>query len=610
MCCSYLSVSIHVDKQDRVHITCVFKELVKTSTTLTGKLMSLLTRIFVLSVLFFVVEAKVFSVSDYGAYPNDNIEDSDGIQMAVNSAISDGFSSTISFGTGTYSLSSTINITNVTNLTITGQGTDQTFLIGTVPMTMFIAQFGQGLTIRSLSIDFDPLPFTGGYVVNVSDAFIDIQIQPPHQIDVAYQVGSLLRYDPVEMRPAFGPNTYVYYPSVPMNSSAISTDILRVTLTSASQFNVGDAVLARYANRYRAIYASTLTDLTIQSLNIYASWFMGLVTNRITRFNVIDVQIAPKDGRWLSTVLDCMNFANSREYINIVNSSCVATGDDGLNVHEPYLFISAIINSTTVMTQVLNNTDAYINAGDRVEFSSQTKPFTVYQTATVASFRGTGPFSRLLTLTTAINASVGDYVGNADSASLTIRNFTVKNNRAHGVLLETRNVDIRDSVFNRTSAPAVLFQPSLYWNEGPTARNVTLINNLYINCNEGIGQDHGMISITLHPTQLEPVMQDIRIESSTFYFGNYSRGFLLSRNANNVYIGGNYLATNNSDPYIIICNSRNITASNNTLINQKFQTDKYYAFDTLKPCEMNLSSLIDLPPSAFNSSFPPPVVIS
>lgn len=575
--------------------------------------MLLLNGIFFLSIVciqYSIVEGNVFPVADYGAYPNDNIEDSSGIQMAIDSAISYGFRSTINFGSGTYILSSTINITNASNLTITGQGTDRTFLIGIAPMTIFIAQFGDGLTIRSLSIDFNPLPFTGGYVINVTDTSIDLRIEPPHQVDVAYPVGSLLRYDSIEMRPAFGPNTYVYYPSAPMNSSAISKDVVRITLTAPSQFKAGDAVLARYANRYRAIYASTITDLTIQSINIYASWFMGLVTNRITRFNVIDVQIAPKDGRWLSTVLDCMNFANSREYINILNSTCEATGDDGLNVHEPYLLVSDIINSTTIMTEVLNGTDAYINSGDRVEFSSQTKPFTVYQTATVASFRGTGPFSRLLTATSTISASVGDYVGHANPASLTIRNFTVKNNRAHGVLLETRNVDIRQSIFNRTSAPAILFQPSLYWNEGPAAHNVTLINNLYINCNEGIGQDHGMISITLNPTQLEPVMQDIRIESSTFYFGNYSRGFLLSRNAKNVYISGNYLATNNSDPYIILCNSRNITASNNTVINDQFHTDKYYAFDTLKLCEANLSSLIDLPPSAFNASFPPPVVLS
>jgi hypothetical protein len=83
-------------------------------------------------------------------------------------------------------------------------------------------------------------------------------------------------------------------------------------------------------------------------------------------------------------------------------------------VKQPYLTIVNVINSTTVMTQITNGTDAYIDVGNRVEFSSSTKPFTIYQTATVASFIITGPFSRLIRLTTSINASVGDHVGNAD----------------------------------------------------------------------------------------------------------------------------------------------------------------------------------------------------
>ena len=555
------------------------------------------------------IDGKIFHVFDYGGYPNDNLDDTNAIQLTINNAIKHGLNNTIIFGYGIYNLSSTINITDVTNLTIIGQGIDQTLLVGNNPMTIFLAQYGQGLTISSLSIDFDPLPFTGGYVIQITDTYIDLQIEVHHGINIQYQVGSLLRYDPIEMRPAFGPYTYVYYPTSPMNMTIVSPGVLRITLTSPSQFLIGDAVLARYATEYRAIYISTMTDVTLQSINIYASWFMGFITNRITRLNVLNVHIAPRIGRWLSTVLDCMNFVNSREYINIFDSKCELTGDDGLNVHEPYLTISNIINSTTIMTQVLNNTDAYINIGSHVEFSSHTKPFTIYQTATVVEFKNTGPFSRLISVNMSINVSVGDYVGNADHPQLTIRNFTVKNNRAHGVLIETRNVDIRNSIFNRTSAPAILFQPSLYWNEGPPGQNVTLIKNLYINCNEGIGQDHGMISITLHPTQIEPVMKDIRIESSTFYFGNYSRGFLLSRNANNVYINGNYMVTNNSSPFIIICNSRNMTASNNTVINQQFKIDQYYVFDTLEVCQKNLSSLIDLPPSAFNSSFLPPVLI-
>jgi len=57
-----------------------------------------------------------------------------------------------------------------------------------------------------------------------------------------------MRYDPIEMRPVFDRNIYVYYPTTPMNSIIISIGILRINLTWASELIIGDAVLARYAN--------------------------------------------------------------------------------------------------------------------------------------------------------------------------------------------------------------------------------------------------------------------------------------------------------------------------------------------------------------------------
>jgi len=141
----------------------------------------------------------IFLVSNYGAYPNDNIDDSHGIQLAINTAIDSRLNSTVIFGYGTYNLSSTIFISNATNLTITGQGMDQTLLIGHTPIFIFFAQYCEGLTIRSLSIDFDPPPFTAGYVVNTSDTYIDVKIQPPHPVPINQQVHNMFRFDPVQM---------------------------------------------------------------------------------------------------------------------------------------------------------------------------------------------------------------------------------------------------------------------------------------------------------------------------------------------------------------------------------------------------------------------------
>ncbi|CAF3572000.1 unnamed protein product [Rotaria sp. Silwood1] len=157
---------------------------------------------------------------------------------------------------------------------------------------------------------------------------------------------------------------------------------------------------------------------------------------------------------------------------------------------------------------------------------------------------------------------------------------------------------------------AVFFQLSLYWHEGPASRNVTLAENLFINCNEGIGQEQGLITILPNPVQLVPVICDIGMESSILYFGRYTQGLIQANNANNLFLNDNYTATNSSRLLISICNSRNLTASNNTTVTTQSKIDEYYIFDKTHPSQMNLSSLIDLPSSAFNSSFPPSVIIA
>ncbi len=69
----------------------------------------------------------------------------------------------------------------------------------------------------------------------------------------------------------------------------------------------------------------------------------------------------------------------------------------------------------------------------------------------------------------------------------------------------------------------------------------------------------------------------------------------------------NYVSNNNLTFFISICNSRNISTENDCVVTNQTKIDHYYTFDESNPCSMNLSNLINLPASAFNSSFPPSV---
>ena len=556
------------------------------------------------------IEGKTFHVSDYGAYPDDGLDDTHSIQLAIDDAIRSGLGNEIDFGYGVYTVSATILIMNATNLTLKGQGIDQTFFVASNQGLVFLGDFCQGLKLTSFSIDYDPLPFTAGYVVNVHDQYLDLQVVPPHQADVERQVQAILRYDPEQMRPAFGPNAYEIYqqPPTDANTTIVSPGVLRLPLAQPTQFRQGDPVVARYAMTNHAIFAIDSTDISIQTVMIYASWSMGFVTVSVRRLTVADFHVKPRNNRWMSASQDCLHFIDTREYVSISDSSCQAMGDDGLNVCAIFLHVKEVIDSQAVIIEAINGGGPLnIGIGTNIEISSHDQPFTVHGNGTVASLVFDTDYSRKMTFTSPVNVNLNDWVCVADTPLLTIRNFTVSHNRARGMLIETRNVDVRQSIFNRTSGPAILIQPSMYWHEGPEARNVTLIDNLYIENNEGLTQEKGIITIYPDPIQVIPVINDIQIVSSTFYFGNYSQGLLQSNNLNHLVLSGNYIATNSSAPLISICNSRDISAENNCVVNNQTKIDTYYTFDQTTPCSMNLSSLINLPASAFNSSFPPPV---
>jgi hypothetical protein len=329
----------------------------------------------------------------------------------------------------------------------------ETLLLGTSSTSIFSPSYFQQLTITSLSIDFNPLPFTAGFVVNVTNTYLDLQVKSPHKADVGRQVQAMLRYDVTLMRTAIGPKTYEKYQTPPpnINTSLVSPGILRIPLASPSKFSIGDALVARYMTTNHAIHAQDITDLTIQSIIIYTSWCKGFVTLRAKRLNVIDYHVLRNNERWMSTLVDCMHFADSREYINIFDSQCESMGDDGLNVHATYFSVIQVINSTALVIQTMDLPEKLnVEIGTRLEFSTHTQPFIVYTTVTIASSLIVNLNSRLFTFTSPINASINNWACVADTPVSTVRNLTVANNRARGALLETRNIHITRPLFTVT----------------------------------------------------------------------------------------------------------------------------------------------------------------
>ena len=81
---------------------------------------------------------------------------------------------------------------------------------------------------------------------------------------------------------------------------------------------------------------------------------MGTVTTRARRFMIVDYHVQPHPKHWLSTNVDCMHFADAREYIRISNSKCQLQADDDLNVHAQYFVDIEIVNSSALIVDAFN----------------------------------------------------------------------------------------------------------------------------------------------------------------------------------------------------------------------------------------------------------------
>lgn len=111
----------------------------------------------------------------------------------------------------------------------------------------------------------------------------------------------MFRYDPVEQRAAFGPNTYQIYQKVPHdgNTSLVGPNILRIPIQYPMKFMVGDAIVAAYFGQNHAIQLKSIIDGILQSISLYASWYLGVLALRAKHLNIIDYHtLSRNDYSW------------------------------------------------------------------------------------------------------------------------------------------------------------------------------------------------------------------------------------------------------------------------------------------------------------------------
>lgn len=376
----------------------------------------------------------------------------------------------------------------------------------------------ENLTIRGLTIDYDPLPFTQGRIVAMSDDNTTLSFD----IIDGYPTQGIPRGGKVEI---FGADTNSLRTNTYYGSTTESMGEGRFVVTKPPQFRrdlgelqprIGDVVVVR-ANHApdgmipHAVYMEGNESLTLEDVTLYAANVFGFLevgcNGSVYRRCVVDrrppaTDLKPRGHERLRS-LNADAFHSKSAQVGPQYLSCVAKyqGDDSFAINGHYHLITASQGSTL---RVLGKRDGGIElaVGDPVELVTYSgerlpeatilaiEPDGAIMDSEVAFLQDQRMHAGLkkrqgmlndgykVTLDRQVDMEIGSVVAsmNRIGNGFRIEGCRLGENRSRGILVKSSGV-IANNTISGTWGEAIKVAPEWWWLEAGNSVDVTIENN-------------------------------------------------------------------------------------------------------------------------------------
>jgi len=441
-------------------------------------------------------------VTDFAAFPDDGKDDRAAIVAAIG-ACRGRQGAKLVFARGRYDIDGgpmgerrrrqpSLDIKHINNMTIEGNGAE---LIGHDYSTMFHFTECQNITINNLTVDWNPLPYTQGKVVEVNDEYVDIEVVAPFTAQAGRRTEAILGYD-LERRRMARRYTDHYQKGYEKTSEVVRPGIMRLFIGRQDRFAgalppVGTHIIARHqVYGYQALQFVKCSNVRIENVNIYSNPGMGVIGSicRDIFIRHLKVMLRPGSGRWMSCTADATNFPGCRGTLVIENCLFEGMGDDATNIKSGhYSVVSERVNDKTLSISRgrRGGIPPVPHIGDRLELSGE--DLVPYTTVTVKSVKRNEEKEALIVEFSdklPERAGKGDIVGNPSSCpSVHIRNCMVIRNRARGFIIKNRGAIIEDCYFQDITASAIGMNADInVWWESIGSHDIIIRNNHFVDC--------------------------------------------------------------------------------------------------------------------------------
>ena len=437
----------------------------------------------------------VFLVDDYGAIPDDGLDDGAAARAAVAAAVASGQPSEVRFGQGSYHLAPAtgetqcVKIQYASDLVFCGAGTNQTELIFTDRNNFSIrVYYSTDVVLENFSIDYDPLPFTQGTLTRVGADEFDIQLDSgyPELSDSFFSEWNLLGKKVVTVN---GTNYYDGYLYKPWDDSnpPVFTDLGNGQFTVSpiegervDQMTIGDRVVLWGSGQWSLEFIGNV-DLTLRNVNIYSCPRMVTSWHANENVQINHVAILPKPGttRYLSSNRDGFTGNGFRGDLVIEDCYFEALGDDYINIGSYANPIAEVISPTNIVVTKARHESFYV--GDNIQIYDETSA-TLHGHAEIIAFTNLGSGLYQLNIAPAIAAADVDmkvFNLNSCGSGAIIRNNRFMESRSR-VLLRSHDVLVENNHFQSASKELIDIIYDYGWNAGIIAYDITIRNNQFI----------------------------------------------------------------------------------------------------------------------------------
>jgi hypothetical protein len=509
-----------------------------------------------------LVPGSRISVADFGAMPNDEMNDAPALRKAMEFAKGHP-GSVLYFPPGVYNFRDEsavelmeqamsgkfgqnpeptifkayfpyvrgLDFRGISGLTIEAQGA---ILLCEGWMEPLSIDQAKDITVRGLTIDYKRKAYSAGTIVAVRNDYFDAAIDDQYPINPNTPFPRVMYWDPRAQR--------LLGDGDPKRVEIIASQTVRIHVdpTIMPLVDEGIQIALPHSMHFRpAILIQQAENIRLDGVTIHSQSGMGIVAHHSSNMTLSGFRVVPAPGSFISTTTDATHFTSCSGFIRIENSQFAGHGDDAVNIHNYYYSIASTKRPGRYNLTVPVNTHGavldYPDVGDSLDLVKAGSLEPVKSVIVKSVAPDPRQMRTEIELDGDLPKNLSEYylVNTTRLPKVEIVGSSFLSHRSRSVLIKTKNVLIERNLFFASVGTAIHVAAEGGWREGVPSANVVIRGNRMIGGGIGGGTITGASAIAVNIDSKEPstvpLHRSLLIEGNTIVGGGAQRCIFISR---------------------------------------------------------------------------------